>query len=57
MSPKPEIQTPGEPRLARWHNIEKLRIVSLRLGLESGGVDFLWRPYASYSKNSKFLKF
>lgn len=47
----------GEPRLSRWHNINKLQIWSLIEEIESAGDTFLWRPYALALKNWEFPKF
>ena len=56
-SPKPDFLSPGEPRVARWHNVIKLKTHDLRLDIELGVDDFIWRPYALCLRNWEFPKF
>uniref|UniRef100_A0A803LYC8 Aminotransferase-like plant mobile domain-containing protein n=2 Tax=Chenopodium quinoa TaxID=63459 RepID=A0A803LYC8_CHEQI len=55
---KPSSLAHGQPRLARWQNVKKLKLGILRLILDSStGDNFLWRPYALHLKNWEFPKF
>ena len=57
LSPKPTSLMLGEPRLARWHNVNKSQSSFLMEEIESAGDIFLWRPYALHLKNWEFPKF
>ncbi|KAJ8435480.1 hypothetical protein Cgig2_033219 [Carnegiea gigantea] len=57
LSPKPTSLMVGEPRLARWHNVNKSQSGFLMEEIESARDIFLWRPYALHLKNWKFPKF
>ncbi|CAO2813819.1 unnamed protein product [Amaranthus hypochondriacus] len=56
-SPKPGSLSPGEPRVARWHNVIKLKTHDLRLEIELGVDNFIWRPFALCLRNWDFPKF
>ncbi|XP_021867244.2 uncharacterized protein [Spinacia oleracea] len=57
LSPKPMNLVKGEPRVARWHNVTKLKTQNLRLEIESAADSFVWRPYALCLNNWLFPKF
>ena len=57
LSPKATSLMLGEPRLARWHNVNKLQTGFLMEDIESAGDSFMWRPYALPLRKWKFPKF
>ncbi|KNA05661.1 hypothetical protein SOVF_188260 [Spinacia oleracea] len=57
LGPKPIALFHGEPRLARWQNLSKLKNKLAWVDFESLGVSFLWRPYALSVENWKFPEF
>ncbi|KAK9938448.1 hypothetical protein M0R45_015184 [Rubus argutus] len=46
LRPVPNVINYGEPRSARWTQINSLEVENLRRVLDSAGDAFLWRPYA-----------
>ncbi|XP_021839872.2 uncharacterized protein [Spinacia oleracea] len=57
LGPNPIALLHGEPRLARWQNLSKLKNKLAWIGFESLGGSFLWRPYALSVDNWKFPEF
>uniref|UniRef100_A0A803LYC7 Aminotransferase-like plant mobile domain-containing protein n=1 Tax=Chenopodium quinoa TaxID=63459 RepID=A0A803LYC7_CHEQI len=57
LSPKPVSLVQGEPRVARWHEVTKLKTQNLRLDDESVADSFIWRPYVLSLKNWVLPKF
>ncbi|KAM3396243.1 hypothetical protein P3S68_005249 [Capsicum galapagoense] len=46
LQPKPNVVYSGEPRVARWHKVQKIKNVDPRSEIDSASERFLWRPYA-----------
>ena len=57
LRPKPNVIRSGEPRLARWDNVEGVEVENLRSVLDSAGEGFMWRPYAIAIENWEFPKY
>ncbi|KAL9233197.1 hypothetical protein vseg_008224 [Gypsophila vaccaria] len=57
LSPKARCLSFGEPRIARWHDLYKVKIDGVGSCLESCAGGFLWRPYARDVENWEFPKF
>ncbi|XP_074310517.1 uncharacterized protein LOC141646545 [Silene latifolia] len=59
VSPKPLCLVPGEPRIARWHNVHVLKHNVCSSRMDEGFAEelFLWRPYGLYLQNWDFPKF
>ncbi|KNA20659.1 hypothetical protein SOVF_050280 [Spinacia oleracea] len=56
LGPKPTPLVKGEPRVARWHGINKSKNLRFDIG-SSTGDNFLWRPYALQLENWELPKF
>ncbi|GKV21018.1 hypothetical protein SLEP1_g31053 [Rubroshorea leprosula] len=54
--PTPNSIETGQPRLARWHDVNS-KVEDVMLALDSAGGSFKWRPYATPIENWKFPKF
>ncbi|KAM3302492.1 hypothetical protein P3S67_016994 [Capsicum chacoense] len=46
LQPKPNVVYSGEPRVAKWHKVQKIKSVDPRSEIDSASERFLWRPYA-----------
>ncbi|CAH2036406.1 unnamed protein product [Thlaspi arvense] len=59
LQPKPNpMVEEGEPRMARWDNLQQRRKSNVRKVLENSKVDsFEWRPYTKTVANWKFPRF
>ncbi|KAM7250507.1 hypothetical protein ACFE04_022390 [Oxalis oulophora] len=51
LSPSPNLLKPGEPRAARWDNIERSKLADVRTAMKDAAVNFQWRPYAATLRN------
>ncbi|GAB2258641.1 hypothetical protein Droror1_Dr00014801 [Drosera rotundifolia] len=51
LRPKPVELEPGQPRLARWHGVERNGVGNVRPILQSAGDMFLWCPYTIAVEN------
>ncbi|KAM7251099.1 hypothetical protein ACFE04_022982 [Oxalis oulophora] len=51
LSPMPVLIKPGEPRVARWDKIGKLKIKDIGLAINNDGRYFQWQPYAAVLSN------
>ncbi|KAL2943683.1 Serine/threonine-protein phosphatase 7 long form-like protein [Bienertia sinuspersici] len=49
--PKPNLIEFGEPRLARWHDVNVKEVGNVRPLLQSAGNSFEWRPYCKNVDN------
>ncbi|XP_050877132.1 protein MAIN-LIKE 2-like [Lathyrus oleraceus] len=59
LQPQPQTMmiNHGEPLLFRWHRAKAPKINTVRLAIDSGISDFLWRPYVKYAdKCGKFYR-
>ncbi|XP_050369005.1 uncharacterized protein LOC126787118 [Argentina anserina] len=54
LRPKSNVICSGEPRLARWDDVDCLNVGDMRRVLYSAGQGFVWRPYAMDIKNYVF---
>ncbi|RVW99610.1 hypothetical protein CK203_021429 [Vitis vinifera] len=57
LRPEPNAMNHGEPRIARWHGLKRLKIENVRMVLDSAQDCFQWRPYATTVSNWSFPKF
>ncbi|XP_034678729.1 uncharacterized protein LOC117908971 [Vitis riparia] len=57
LRPEPNAMNHGEPRIARWHGLKRLKIENVRMVLDSAQDCFQWRPYATTMSNWSFPKF
>ncbi|KAM7504162.1 hypothetical protein LguiB_003066 [Lonicera macranthoides] len=56
--PNPNSVENGEPRLARWHNLNQvMSIENVRLALDSTSYHFHWRPYSLAVNNCTSCKY
>ncbi|XP_057487279.1 uncharacterized protein LOC130773342 [Actinidia eriantha] len=52
----PNLIENDRPRLARWHEVKKVKVGDVGLAIDSEGESFLWRPHAIVL-NNKLYKF
>ncbi|KAH7835058.1 hypothetical protein Vadar_022473 [Vaccinium darrowii] len=51
LGPNPNRLEYGEPRLARWHMVNKLNLKNIEFDVATSGKCFLWRPYIMAGTN------
>ncbi|KAM7250370.1 hypothetical protein ACFE04_022253 [Oxalis oulophora] len=51
LSPTPGLIKHHEPRVARWHNIDKSKFRQVKFSVNKGEGHFKWRPYAAALSN------
>ncbi|KAH7836289.1 hypothetical protein Vadar_034345 [Vaccinium darrowii] len=51
LGPNPNRMEYGEPRLARWHMVNKLNLKNIEFDVATSGKCFLWRPYIMAGTN------
>ncbi|KAL8132916.1 hypothetical protein AgCh_008410 [Apium graveolens] len=52
LRPVPNVVERAKPRSARWNGVKIFKVNDVRAALDSGGLSFLWRPYAMTPSNS-----
>ncbi|KAK2387313.1 serine/threonine-protein phosphatase 7 long form protein [Trifolium repens] len=48
LQPQPKLINNGDPVLLRWNLVKALKIDNVRVALDSGINNFIWRPYVKY---------
>ncbi|GKV42611.1 hypothetical protein SLEP1_g49994 [Rubroshorea leprosula] len=57
LQPKPNVLNYGDPRSARWKEVNGVRVENVRMVLDAAGESFQWRPYAKVLNHWQFPKF
>ncbi|XP_059654977.1 uncharacterized protein LOC132301767 [Cornus florida] len=57
LRPNPNPISCGEPRMARWYWVKRLKVENVGMAMDSASECFQWRPYATVVNNWMFSKF